>query len=225
MNVAISELEVRLADCQQDYLDACRVRSAAYGHHNPELGPRFGEVEELDQADGTVVLLCRHRSTGECLGTTRIQTSASCPLLLESSLRLPAWLRNRARAQISRLAVMPGASRMVKLLLMKACYQYCLATQIRWLVIGARSAALIRNYRSLGFKDVFEPGVWIALASGAGLPHQILALDVQGAQGQWQATRNRLLGFMTKPDDADADAAQGAANDRFSPSPTLQMRA
>lgn len=223
MNVANSEFAVRLATCEQDYLDACRVRSAAYGHHDPELGPRFGEVEALDKSDGTVVLLCRHRRTGQCMGTTRIQISARCPLLLESNLRLPPWLRNRMRAQISRLAVVPGADRVVKLLLMKGSYQYCLATRVCWMVIGARSAALIRNYRSLGFKDVFEPGAWVALASGAGLPHQILALDVQGAQAAWQATSNRLLGFMT--DTGDADSLESAANDGWHPSPTLRMRA
>lgn len=223
MNVANSEFAVQLANCEQDYLDACRVRSAAYGHHDPELGPRFGAVEELDRSDGTAVLLCRHRLTGQCLGTTRIQTSSRCPLILESSLRLPPWLRKQTRAQISRLAVLPGANRVVKLLLMKGSYQYCLATRIRWMVVGARSAALIRNYRNLGFKDVFEPGSWVALASGAGLPHQILALDVQGAFAQWQASSNRLLGFMTQADDGDSPVS--AANDRWNASPTMQMRA
>ena len=129
-------------------------------------------------------------------------------------MRLPEWLCRRPRAQISRLAVVPGASTVVKLLLMKACYQHCIATQVRWMVIGARSAALIRNYRSLGFSDVFEPGAWVPLASGGGLPHQILALDVLGAEEAWQATRNRLLGFMT--DVVHTDGSTVCANDAFS---------
>lgn len=202
---------VRLASSEQDFIDACAVRAIAYGHHDPELGPKFGDVEALDRAEGTVVLLCRDLETGACMGTARIQLSTFGPLTLESSLRLPQWLRNRLRAQISRLAVVPGASNVVKLLLMKASYQYCLAMQVRWMVIGARSAALIRNYRSLGFQDVFEPGSWVPLASVGGLPHQILALDVAGAKQAWQATKNRLLGFMTETQHADVQVV--AAND------------
>ncbi len=204
---------VRLATSEQDFRDACAVRAIAYGHHDPEMGPKFGDVEPLDRAEGTVVLLCRDRSTGQCVGTARIQVSGFGPLTLESSLRLPAWLTQRLRAQISRLAVAPGASSVVKLLLMKASYQYCLATQVRWMVIGARSAALIRNYRSLGFQDVFEPGSWHTLASGGGLPHQILALDIAGAKAAWQATKNRLLGFMTETVHADVQVV--AANDEM----------
>lgn len=194
---------VRLASSEQDFRDACAVRAMAYGHHDPGLGPTFGDVEPMDRADGTVVLLCRDQATGACQGTARIQVSGFGPLALEASLSLPEWLSNRPRAQISRLAVVAGASSVVKLLLMKASYQYCLDAQVRWMVIGARSAALIRNYRSLGFKDVFGAGEWRPLASAGGLPHQILALDVTGAKEAWQATKNRLLGFMTETVHAD----------------------
>lgn len=211
METASLGFVVRLASSDEDFRDACHVRSVAYGHHDPEMGPKFGDVETLDKADGTVVLLCRDRSTGACVGTLRIQVSGFGPLTIESSLNLPGWLASRPRAQISRLAIVAGASNVVKLLLMKASYQYCLATQVRWMVIGARSAALIRNYRSLGFKDVFEPGSWVALASGGGLPHQILTLDVTGAKDAWQATKNRLLGFMTEV--VHADVQLEAAND------------
>ena len=205
---------IRFASTERDFGDACSVRAAAYGHHDPAMGAKLGQGELLDKAPGTVVILCRDRRTGACLGTTRIQVSGFGPLTLESSVRLPEWLCRRPRAQISRLAVVPGASTVVKLLLMKACYQHCIATQVRWMVIGARSAALIRNYRSLGFSDVFEPGAWVPLASGGGLPHQILALDVLGAEEAWQATRNRLLGFMT--DVVHTDGSTVCANDAFS---------
>jgi hypothetical protein len=205
------DFAVRLAGCDQDFRDACAVRAIAYGHHDPELGPKFGDVEPLDRAEGTAVLVCRDQATGRCVGTARIQVSGFGPLTIEASLSLPDWLRSRLRAQISRLAVVPGASNLVKLLLMKASYQYCLAMQVRWMVIGARSAALIRNYRSLGFRDVFESGQWVPLASGGGLPHQILALDVTGAKEAWQATKNRLLGFMTET--AHPDVQVVAAND------------
>ncbi len=211
MDSTDQEYSVQLAQTEQDLFDACSVRAAAYGHHDPDMGARLGQGELLDKAAGTEVFLCRDRVTSACLGTARIQVSGHGPLTLESSLQLPEWLRSRRRAQVSRLAVLPGAGSVVKLLLMRACYQYCISSQVRWMVIGARSAALIRNYRSLGFKDVFEPGAWISLASGGGVPHQILTLDVDGARQAWQATRNRLLGFMT--DQAHTDGPTIAAND------------
>jgi len=194
---------VRIAMSDDDFCEARAVRSAAYGHHDPQIGSRFGEVDPMDRQEGTVVLLCRDKQTGSGIGTARIQVSAFGPLLLENSLVLPDWLVHKPRAQISRLAVLAGAESVVKLSLMKASYQYCLATQVRWMVIGARNAALIRNYRNLGFKDIFEPGAWVPLASGGGLPHQILAFDVAGAKDAWQATRNRLYGFMTETHHAD----------------------
>lgn len=202
---------VRVATTDDDFREVCDVRAAAYGHHDPEMGPKFGDLEPLDRTEGTAVLLCRDKQSGQGIGTARIQVSAFGPLALESSLRLPDWLGKRPRAQISRLAVLAGADPLVKLCLMKASYQYCLATQVRWMVIGARNNALIRNYRSLGFKDVFEAGAWVPLASGGGLPHQILAFDVVGAKAAWQAARNRLYGFMT--DTVHADLQVVAAND------------
>lgn len=203
MNSGILGYSVRIALGDDDFREARRVRAAAYGHHDPQIGARFGAEDPMDRSEGTVVLLCRDTQTGEGLGTARIQGSAFGPLLLENSLDLPDWLAHKPRAQISRLAVLAGAPSVVKLSLMKASYQYCLATQVRWMVIGARNAALIRNYRSLGFKDVFEAGAWVPLASGGGLPHQILAFDVIGARAAWQATRNRLYGFMTEAHPAD----------------------
>lgn len=197
MPTLLPALAVRLAVSIDDLRAASAVRARAYGHHDPEIGHRLGQVEALDAADGVAVLVCEDRDSGACLGTLRVQTSFRGPLLIEQSLDLPDWLSGRPRAQISRLAVAPGASAQVKLSLMRDSYQYCLAMGVRWMVIGARNAALIRNYRSLGFVDVFDDGAWRPLASAGGLPHHILALDVAHADDNWRATRNRLYGFMT----------------------------
>jgi len=221
MSANCSSLDLQLAVTRRDFGDACAVRAQAYGHHDPAMASRFSALEPLDSAEGTSVLLCRDRSDGSCVGTARIQVSGCCPLALESGMRLPPWLASRRRAQISRLAVVQGATSMVKLMLMKASYQYCLETQVRWMVIGARSQALIRNYRNLGFRDVFEPGAWIPLASVGGLPHQILAFDVEGAREAWQATRHRLLTFMTEPTGSDWPPA--AANDGWARSQRMGL--
>ncbi len=206
-------ISVRIATTEADFAEARAIRAAAYGHHDPELGAHFGAPEALDTEEGSAVFICRDKATGEGVGTMRIQTNAFGPLVLESSVQLPPRLAERSRAQISRLAIVAGADPIVKLALMKVSYQYCLALGVRWMVIGARKPALIRNYLSLGFQDVFEGGEWVPLASGGGLPHRMLALDVAGAQANWLATRNRLYGFMVETRHADLQVVGEDAED------------
>lgn len=188
---------LRLARSQADLRDAARVRSQAYGHHVPELGQALAEPDTLDRQPGTGVLLCRDKASRQAMGTARIQRATGHrPLQLEGSLILPHWLAGQPRAEITRLAVAPGADAQARLMLMKASYLYCLANQIRWLVIGARSDALIRIYRRLGFQDVLAPDQKVPLAHAGGLPHRILAFDVVAAERTWLAAGHGLYPFM-----------------------------
>jgi len=187
---------IRIARTHSDLLEACRVRSESYGHHLPELGLRFAAPEPLDHEEGTVVLIARDRATGRGVGTARIQTNRGTALQLEASVELPAELAGHTRAEITRLAVAAGADAQVKWCLMKASYLYCLAAQVRWMVIGARSDALIRNYRALGFTDVLPGGARVPLAHAGNMPHQLLAFDVTAAERLWQQAGHRLYAFM-----------------------------
>jgi hypothetical protein len=188
---------LHLARREHDLRAAAQVRGQAYGHHVPELGGKLAEPDALDRQPGTGVLLCRDKASGAAIGTARIQRGGgSRALQLESSLILPQWLAGQPRAEITRLAVLPGADAQARLMLMKASYLYCLANQIRWLVIGARSDALIRIYRKLGFADVLAPDQRVPLAHAGGLPHRILAFDVVAAERTWLAAGHGLYPFM-----------------------------
>jgi len=189
---------LRLATSRDDLLEACAVRSKAYGHHVAEMGEKFAEPDALDHAEGTAVFLCRDKASGQGIGTMRIQASAFGSLLLENSLILPEWLAGQPRAEITRLAVRAGADPLVKLCLMKASYLYCLASQQRWMVIGARNEALIRNYRRLGFRDVLGPEDRVPLAHAGNLLHRIMAFDVMAAERSWAAARHPLYSFMVE---------------------------
>lgn len=196
MTTSPLDFTIRIATTLADLREACRVRAESYGHHVPELGERFGAAETLDHAPGTMVLLARCKSSGRGIGTARIQTSAFGPLLIDASATLPAALAGATRAEITRLAVCAGADAQVKAGLMKAAYLYCVACQVRWLVIGARSDALIRNYRALGFSNALPGGEKVPLAHAGGVPHLLLAFDVTAAERTWQASGHRLYGFM-----------------------------
>jgi hypothetical protein len=187
---------VRLARSQADLNDVCRVRADAYGHHVPDLREPLAEPDALDRHPHTGILLARDKASGQAVGTARVQRSQFAPLLLEGSLILPHWLADKPRAEVTRLAVLPGADGQARLALMKSLYLYCLATQTRWMVIGARSDALIRLYRRLGFVDVLGSGDRVPLAHAGNLPHQILAFDVVAAERTWLAAGHGLYPFM-----------------------------
>ena len=55
-----------------------------------------------------------------------------------------------------------------------------------------RNEALIRNYRRLGFVDVFANDQLMPLAHTGGLPHRILAFDNQAALRHWRETGHPL---------------------------------
>lgn len=203
MNSCTLGFTLQPAASHEDLLDACAVRAQAYGHHLPELSPSLREPDSLDADPGTTVFLCRDKACGRAIGTMRVQTSHAGPLRMEGSVVLPGWLAAAPRAEITRLAVAPGVDPLTKLCLMKASYLFCMAQGVRWMAIGARNEALIRNYRRLGFVDVFGPEQQLPLAHTGGLLHRILAFDVAGAEGAWASARHPLYGFMvqTRHDD------------------------
>jgi hypothetical protein len=204
-----SELEftLQLVSSPEDLLDACSVRAQAYGHHLPEMGRRLAEPDDLDFAPGTSVFLCRAKADGRATGTMRIQSNACGPLLMEGSLSLPPWLRGAPRAEITRLAVRVGADPLTRLSLWKASYQFCVANQLNWMVVGARNEALIRNYRRLGFVDVFGPDELMPLEHTGGLPHRIMAFDNTSARRRWGEMRHPLYEFVFETQHSDLEAS------------------
>lgn len=197
---------LELVSSDSDLFDACAVRAQAYGHHLPEMGRKLYEPDDLDTAPGTAVFVCRDKVDGRAVGTMRIQTNAHGPLLLENSLTLPDWLSDVSRAEVTRLAVCVGADPLIRLALWKASYLYCLANGVDWMVVGARNEALIRNYKRLGFVDVFGPDERMPLAHTGGVPHRILAFDNVSARRRWSELKHPLYDFVIETEHADLEA-------------------
>lgn len=197
---------LELVSSSRDLLEACSVRAQAYGHHLPEMGQRLAEPDDLDFAAGTSVFLCRDKADGLAVGTMRIQSNAFGPLLMESSLSLPGWLHGASRAEITRLAVRVGVDPLIRLGLWKASYLFCMANRLDWMVVGARNEALIRNYRRLGFVDVFGPEQLMPLAHTGGLPHRIMAFQNTLARRRWGEAKHPLYQFVFETEHADLEA-------------------
>ena len=198
MSMSSLSFSLRMVAGESDLHDVAALRAVAYGHHVPALRTTLDKPDALDHLPGTVVLLCRDKVSGEAVGTARIQRNHPAPLQIEASVTLPPVIAALPRAEITRLAIRAGADRLVRPMLVKACYLYAVASQIRTLVIGARSPALIRVYRGLGFDDVFGPGEMRPLAHAGGLPHQVLAFDVVSAERHWHGASHGLYSFMVE---------------------------
>lgn len=165
-----------------------RLRAAAYGRH---VGHDTVWADDGHDADGLVVL-AQDTATGAYTGTMRLHlyrlpADADVP-----SAVWPAQMVRQGRAECSRLAVAAGAGD-AKLALWRWAYWHCLP-RARWLVMGARSAALARLYRGLGAEPLL-PGR-VTLSHCAGLGHYLLALDVTGAEAAWRARGHWLLQYM-----------------------------
>jgi hypothetical protein len=197
---------LELVSSTQDLLDACSVRAQAYGHHLPDMGRKLSEPDELDFAPGISVFVCRDKAEGRVMGTMRIQSNAFGPLMMEDSFSLPPWLDGATRAEITRLAVRVGADPLIRLSLWKASYLFCMANRLEWMVVGARNEALIRNYRRLGFVDVFGPDQLMPLAHTGGLAHRIMAFENTSAERRWSEMRHPLYQFVFETVHTDLDA-------------------
>ena len=196
---------VRVVRYEPQLRKAIAIRQRAYERHLPALGALLGEPEVQDREPGSVVLLAESRLDGEPLGTLRIQTNRHRPLALESSVELPEWLSGASLAEATRLGIAEGRiGRMVKTMLFKAFYQYCLAAEIEWMVIGARSP-LDRMYQALLFQDVFPDQGYIPLKHASNLPHRILAFELETAEARWRAARHPLLDLFVHTSHPDIE--------------------
>jgi len=208
--------KVRIARTPQELQAACRVRSLSYGHHLPQLHAALAEPDLLDADENTIVVLCVDKASGSAVGTARFQTNAGGLLLIEHSVTVPDSMRSDTRAEITRLSAVAGADPLVKLCLMKASYLFCMATQVRWMVIGARNEALVRQYRRLGFTDLFDDGRMVPLLHAGRLEHRVLSFNVTAAERTWREPRHPLYEFIFETAHPDIEL--------FSTAPALPRR-
>jgi hypothetical protein len=176
-------------------LQACSVRAESYGHHVPALRNAYAEPDPLDEGGACTSYIATDKASGQPVGTLRVQVGApGLPLTLEGSYSLPATIAATTRAELTRMSVSPGADPLVRLVLWKTGYYFCLANQVQYMVIGARRPALIRQYRSLGFEQITDAPVPFTHAGG--FMHSVLQFDVRSAERRWFETHHPLYEFM-----------------------------
>lgn len=192
----VNDCRVCLVRNEEQLRRAVRVRHDAYHRHLPDLAAKLEDPEVHDRLPNSVVLLAESRATSRPLGTVRIHTNLQAPNEFEASLSLPDRYNSSAIAHISRLAVDAGAdATTVKLALFKALYKYCEATQIRWMMVGAKPP-LDRQYVRLGFEDVFSRQELKLIPSSGGIPVRIMAFEVPSAERRWLAQNHPYYSYI-----------------------------
>jgi hypothetical protein len=202
---------IRRVDDSDALRKAVQVRHAAYARHVPEFARSLALPEACDYEDDTVVLLAESRLDGEPLGSVRIQTNFYRPLHVEDSAELPAWLQGRRLAEVTRLGIGEGRiGRVVKLALIKACFEYCEHNDIEYAIVTGR-APIDRQYQQLLFEDVFEDGQLVPLRHVGNLPHRVMSFEIATGEARWQAANHPLLGFFrhTRHPDIDLGLSSG----------------
>ncbi len=189
---------VRVVSDAEALAKAVHIRHAAYARHVPDLARNLLQPEEADFSAGSVVLLAESHLDGSALGTMRIQTNRYAPLALEQSLTLPPALNNSLLAEATRLGVAEGrVGTLVKTVLFKAFYLYCLHSGVDWMVVTGR-APVDRQYLRMLFDDVYPDKGYIPMHHVGGLPHRVMKFEVRTAQQRWAAVHHPLLKFMVE---------------------------
>jgi len=205
---------VRAVDSEEQLHKAVSIRHRAYGRHVPSLAELLRAPEPNDLDPGCLVLLAESKLDGEPLGTLRIQTNRLRPLSIEASVPLPAWLADCSLAEATRLGVTgERAGRVVKTMLFKALYLYCVEAGIDWMVIGAR-APLDRMYESLLFSELFPGAAPVPLKHAGDIPHRVLAFEIATAEERWRAARHPLYDLFVNTRHPDIDIGTGMSGYR-----------
>ncbi|MGJ7918052.1 N-acyl amino acid synthase FeeM domain-containing protein [Massilia sp. LXY-6] len=202
---------IRRVETESSLRKAVGIRHAAYARHVPDFARTLVDPEACDYAEDTVVLLAESRLDGSPLGTARIQTNLHGPLHIEESVALPAWLQGRRLAEVTRLGVDEGRiGRVVKIALIKACFDYCEQNAIDYAVVTGR-APIDRQYEQLLFSDVFEDKAMIPLRHVGNIPHRVMAFEIATGEARWTAARHPLLAYFRHTRHPDIDIAPRAA--------------
>ncbi len=211
---------VRIVRSEEELEKAVYIRQSAYGRHLKALAEVLKEPEPSDRENGSVVLFAESKLDGSPLGTIRLHSNRYKKLPLEDSVDLPEWLQGKSVAEATRLGVcLSAVGQVVKTALFKGFLGYCAEQNIEWMVCTGRSP-LDRQYRDLGYEDIFPERAFIPMRHVGNIPHRVMALQVPMVEPRWAATRHPLYDFFFRtyhPDIAVVDTEGVVARELVSP--------
>jgi len=196
---------IKVVHSEEELHKAVQIRHAAYARHLPEFARTLMAPEACDYDSDSVVLLAESKLDGSPLGSTRIQTNWRHALHVEQSVALPQWLRSQRLAEVTRLGIEEGrVGRLVKIALIKACFEYCELNGVDWAVVTGR-APIDRQYEQLLFADVFADKAPVPLRHVGNIAHRVMAFEIATGQARWEAAAHPLLDFFRHTRHPDID--------------------
>ncbi|WP_151638464.1 N-acyl amino acid synthase FeeM domain-containing protein [Noviherbaspirillum aerium] len=187
---------IKIVENDIDLYKAVQIRHQAYARHVPAFAESLRSPEAADYADDTVVLLAESKLDGSPLGSVRIQTNAYRSLSIEKSVVFPDWLEGYSLAEVTRLGIEEGrVGRIVKIALIKACFEYCARNGIDYAVAAGR-APIDRHYEQLLFEDLFPETGFLPLQHAGNLPHRVMFFEIATGEQRWTAANHPLLQFF-----------------------------
>lgn len=196
---------VRVVRGEGDLRKAVAIRHAAYARHVPDLAERLREPEDLDREDGVAVLLAESKLDGTPLGSARIQTNRFRALSVEQSVALPEHMAHLALAEVTRLGIVGGSiGRLVKVVLIKAAFQYCEREGLDWAIAAGR-APIDKHYEQMLFQDLYPEVGFLPLKHAGNLPHRVMAFEIATGPARWSAAQHPLLDFFCHTRHPDID--------------------
>jgi hypothetical protein len=110
---------------------------------------------------------------------------------------LPRWMRDRPLAEVTRLGITGGSiGRLVKVVLIKAAFQYCEHEDVEWAVVTARPP-LDRQYSQLMFEDLYPKQGLVPLRHVDNIPHRVMAFEIDTGHQRWAEADHPLLNFFS----------------------------
>jgi hypothetical protein len=186
---------VRVATSAADIAELVAVRSAAYLRHHAPGAARLKVAEKQDGALDAVLLIARSKLDNAVLGSVRVQTRITAPLMVEGATPLPDSVSDGAPIELMRGSVRNGSGgRMVSAALAKASFQLCVACGFTHIIVTCREPVNLM-YRAYQFDELLG-GEMIDLPYSPGAKHKVLCLPVDEAADRWRRKNAGLLDFM-----------------------------
>jgi hypothetical protein len=150
------------------------------------------------KGDSGLLFSAELKTSGECVGSVRIETNANDRFYFENEVRTEDLEARVVSICASRLTATEGQlGTLVKLALVKALYLYAHATQSSY-VYAFVDRARLRLYRNLGFEPAISGNPNLELLCHGKLPMQLVRSDVDNFQSRLEAEQNSLSDFFFK---------------------------
>ena len=195
-HVPASPFRIRIVRTPEQLRSAVNVRYQAYSRRLQALASKVRQPGPLDYSHDPVILLAEDQTTGQAVGTLRLNTGPGVLNMLDD-IDLPDNIVLERVAFVSRMAVTGTVHErnLVRSLMQKAVFQLCIAKQLNRILLLAVQPRERLFYR-WGFSDVFADGEARFPALLERFPVKALFLDSYAVERLWREQGHPLYDFL-----------------------------